>query len=125
MSTKSELLRFLLTITFQTFSARPGDRKLLKSKKFLIREMEHYGNLHKECITWENLISKNSLRGQNGKSPRRAAGGLFQTRMNPSDSATALKASPGSHTHNSAHDFRELAPLTRLELLPWNPAKAS
>lgn len=87
--------------------------------------MEHYGNLHKDCITWENLISKNSLKGQNGKSPRRAAGGLFQTQMNPSDSATALKASPGSHTHNSARDFRELAPPTRLELLPWNPAKAS
>lgn len=86
--------------------------------------MEHYGNLHKECVTWENLMSKNSLRGQNGKSPRRAAGGLFQTRMNPSDSATALKAS-GNHTHNSARDFRELAPPTRLKLLPWSPAKAS
>ena len=123
MSIKSELLHLLLTITFQIFSVRPGDWKLLKSKKFLIREMEHYGNLHKECVTWENLMSKNSSRGQNGKSPRRAAGGLFQTRMNPSDSAMSLKASPGSHTHSS--DFRELTPPTRWKLLPWNPAKAN
>ena len=66
--------------------------------------MENYDNLQKECVTRENLMSKNSLRGQNGKSPRRAAGSLFQTQMNPSDTSKALKASPGRVTHTQGAD---------------------
>lgn len=38
--------------------------------------MENYGNFQKECVTRENLRSKNSLRGQNWKPPGRAAGRL-------------------------------------------------
>ena len=84
--------------------------------------MENCGNFHEECVTRENFMSKNSLRGQNGKSPRRAAGGVFQTDRSP-PTRTKLKDPQGvSHTAcGTSGGF--LAARAQLKLLSWNGAK--
>lgn len=83
--------------------------------------MENYGNFQKECVTRENFMSKNSLRGQNWKPPGRAAGSPLHREPQPWGEAEHL---PGGHpAAPQATSGSSLAPRAQLKLLPGNGAK--